>query len=312
MAQPKQGLLWESDRMARTMRRRIDVFWNHDYLNKIIIPLLNIPVRGRVLDVGCGCGGLGLLLAHYLPSAQITGIDTNPTLLTGAADLAFDLHIANTSFQEADAYQIPFESDHFDAVVCQTVLTHLSDPAAAIEEMTRVLKPGGVMMAVEYHATGIGSSYNNTDLLSGDTVDLERFQHARFYIAGKCTQGRGDDTIGVRVPQLMLDAGLGVFDVRMNDRVFHAIPPYAKPLEQKMLERLRDSLDHPPNESRREFIADTLIAGGANHADVQRYFERTQHPEEIAALREALSQESLVYVSTPSHLYIILATKTTH
>ena len=49
---------WTDEKNARFLRLRMKSFWNTDYFEKIILPLLDLPNNGFILDVGCGNGGI--------------------------------------------------------------------------------------------------------------------------------------------------------------------------------------------------------------------------------------------------------------
>jgi SAM-dependent methyltransferase len=300
----KRDAVWN----IKALRRRTESFWNLDYLERIVLPLLDIPDSAQVLDVGSGYGGLTLLLAKLLPTAQVTGIDLESKLTAGATQMAGEMGLTNVRFEEGDAHQLPHKNDTFDAVICQTVLTHVTDPAAVVQEMARVLKLGGAFMAVEGHTTGASSAFTSSDPPRDEVWHLEFFRLVRLSIAGRKALGRGDNTVGVRIPFLMTQAGLQVVDVRMQDRVFHAIPPYAKLNEQLQLEHMRNWLNNPPDDTRRQRVAETLIAGGATQADVDRYFEVTENSAEDEALHEAIEQETLIYVR-PINVFVIIGRK---
>ena len=83
----------------------------------------------KVLDVGCGNG----FLSQLYPNFDITGIDVSDGML------AHNPH----RWIKASAEKIPFPDDHFDYVVCRSLLHHLENPHVGLKEMFRVLKPGG-------------------------------------------------------------------------------------------------------------------------------------------------------------------------
>ncbi|EPS38077.1 hypothetical protein H072_8203 [Dactylellina haptotyla CBS 200.50] len=101
-----------------------------------------------VLDAGCGPGTLTCDLAERLPNAQVTGIDY--VLLDTAAPLAASKGLKNVTFQQADIFNLPFEDNSFDIIHLHQVLQHLpTPPIAAIKELLRVCKPGGIIAARE-------------------------------------------------------------------------------------------------------------------------------------------------------------------
>ena len=90
----------------------------------------------RVLDVCCGPG---MLAAGALErGAEATGLDFS----LEAVELARRL-VPNGRFEQGDAQALPFPAESFDAVLCGYGLMHLPEPAAALREMLRVLRPGG-------------------------------------------------------------------------------------------------------------------------------------------------------------------------
>jgi SAM-dependent methyltransferase len=98
------------------------------------------PECRRVLEIGCGCGGLGRLLKER--GHHVTGIE----LVPAAADEARRrLDHVLTADVEVDG--LPFPPDSFDAIVCADVLEHLVDPWRVLRQAAGVLAPGGVVVA---------------------------------------------------------------------------------------------------------------------------------------------------------------------
>lgn len=263
--------LWASEDEAVFLRRRVLNFWNEDYLRDVVVPKLALPDGGRVLDVGSGYGGLTLLLGKLLPSVQIFGLDSEVKAVVEATQAAAEMELGNVSFCDGDAYTLPFENGVFDAVTCQTLLTHLAEPERALAEMIRVLKPGGVLFAAEYHLADFLSVFDS--VMSEETPEgrLERFRLSVLYDEGKKRLGRGDNTFGVKAPFVMEQLGLEVIDVRRSDRAWHAFPPYRKAQERLALSVWRD-LAQPMGETLKLWTEDNLSAGGATDEDISRYF----------------------------------------
>ena len=93
------------DDLAALLRLRMKTYWNMDYFERIVLPLLDLPQRGCVLDVGCGNGGISLLLAGLRPDLQITGMDLESKPLEDAASFAARSGVTNLRFEQGDAHQ---------------------------------------------------------------------------------------------------------------------------------------------------------------------------------------------------------------
>lgn len=98
-----------------------------------------------LLDVGCGPGTVTTDLALHLPAGHVVGVDASATVLDSAREHAASRDVTNIDFQQANAYELPFEDASFDVVYAHQLLQHLSDPIAALREMKRVARPGGLV-----------------------------------------------------------------------------------------------------------------------------------------------------------------------
>lgn len=115
----------------------------------------------RVVDVGSG-GGIDSLIAAKMvgPSGQIIGVDMTPAMLEMARKSASEAGAGNVEFREGLAESLPIPDGWADVVISNGVLNSLPDKLAALQEMARVLKPGGrlqigdilVQQAVPEHA----------------------------------------------------------------------------------------------------------------------------------------------------------------
>lgn len=106
---------------------------------------------GSALDIGAGRGIASYALAK--DGFSVTALEPNPSSLVGAAairDMAEDGGVTINVCEEFSE-QLPFESNSFDVVFARAVLHHTSDLRSACAESFRVLKPGGIMLAVREH-----------------------------------------------------------------------------------------------------------------------------------------------------------------
>jgi ubiquinone/menaquinone biosynthesis C-methylase UbiE len=101
----------------------------------------------RVLDVGCGPGTITVDLAARVPEGEVLGLDAAADVLDLARQEADRRGQGNVQFDTGDVYQLRFADGTFDVVHAHQVLQHLSDPVAALREMRRVCRPGGLVAA---------------------------------------------------------------------------------------------------------------------------------------------------------------------
>jgi len=98
-----------------------------------------------VLDVGCGPGTITAGLAHRVPGGSVIGVDRSDDVIAKArAQFPATAH-RDVSFQVGDVYRLDFADESFDVVYAHQVLQHLVDPVAALREMRRVLRLGGLL-----------------------------------------------------------------------------------------------------------------------------------------------------------------------
>lgn len=99
----------------------------------------------RLLDVGCGPGSITRGLAVCLAPGEVVGIDLSAETLASAKQDAAARGLANLRYEEGSVYHLPFPDASFDVVFAHQVLQHLREPRAAIREMLRVLRAGGLI-----------------------------------------------------------------------------------------------------------------------------------------------------------------------
>lgn len=98
----------------------------------------------RVLDVGCGDGGLSVEVMERTHIAELVGIDPQPDRVAKAIELAKSKELKKSSFYVASADDLKiFPDDSFDAVFCSMAFQQFKNPRKALGEMFRVLKGGG-------------------------------------------------------------------------------------------------------------------------------------------------------------------------
>lgn len=103
-----------------------------------------VGVKGRVLDVGCGAGGLSKAIKHYRPDLKVFGVDVSEEEIAVARKKPEGIR-----FVHGDVSKLKrFSGNYFDAVVMFNVLEHLDNPGQALGEISRVLKPKAVFSSL--------------------------------------------------------------------------------------------------------------------------------------------------------------------
>jgi demethylmenaquinone methyltransferase/2-methoxy-6-polyprenyl-1,4-benzoquinol methylase len=104
----------------------------------------------KALDLCCGTGDLALMLAEKVgPEGEVVGADFSRPMLDIALQKAKDAGLRQTQFKWADALDLPFEDESFDAVTIAFGARNLADLDKGISEMRRVLVPGGRLVILE-------------------------------------------------------------------------------------------------------------------------------------------------------------------
>lgn len=141
-----------------------DSMWYYRALHSHVMRELARAARGspapRVLDAGCGTGGLLRRLRSRFPGWRLTGVDVEPIACDLARERAEGADIACASI---DA--LPFEDSVFDAIASCDVICQVANPAAALRELARCLRGGGTLVLTlpaydwlfSYHDRAVGN-----------------------------------------------------------------------------------------------------------------------------------------------------------
>lgn len=171
----KAGLRGVRDVYAETAAA-YDRRWQ-EYLRVTIdatLEALPSAAGASVLDIGCGTGLLLERLMAREPTTGATGVDVTPEML----DVARRRLGSRAQLLLADAAALPFPPGSFDLAATSSVLHHWARPAAALSEIARVLKPGGVLVLTDWRADHIPTRLRDIGLRIGDR------SHRRAYTPG--------------------------------------------------------------------------------------------------------------------------------
>ncbi len=115
---------------------------------KIIFENLSLLGKENVLEIGCGRGFYLKTLVDNFTNLKITGIDLNERYLLAAKKF---INNSRVKLLRADAIKLPFKNNTFDRIIASEILEHIPDDQKAIEEMFRVLVPGGIILITVPH-----------------------------------------------------------------------------------------------------------------------------------------------------------------
>jgi SAM-dependent methyltransferase len=122
---------------ARDTGPRSIAYWSSRFYAELV--RRRTPRGARVLEIGCGLGGV---LRHLESHYGATGVDLSPFALDRARS-----DLARSTLAVAEATELPFRDQTFDAVLAKHVLEHIADPAIALAELARVLRsPDGLLV----------------------------------------------------------------------------------------------------------------------------------------------------------------------
>jgi ubiquinone/menaquinone biosynthesis C-methylase UbiE len=127
---------------ARQTFKDIDVF--RDTARRLSA---QIGPRSRVLEIAPGPGYLAIELS-LLTGCRMVGIDISGTFVRIATENAEKAGV-DVCFEQGDAADLPYPTDVFDFIVCRAAFKNFASPLAALDEMHRVLKPGGTALVID-------------------------------------------------------------------------------------------------------------------------------------------------------------------
>jgi ubiquinone/menaquinone biosynthesis C-methylase UbiE len=134
----------------------------HDFSRAAVLPpmrllrwfvarrAISVTSRGEALDLGCGPGLLVIELARRAPDLHVTGIDLSERMVAAAQERARVQQASlRVSFSRADVLLVPLPDSSMDLLVSTLSLHHWSNPVAVLDEIARVLRPGGSFLVFD-------------------------------------------------------------------------------------------------------------------------------------------------------------------
>ncbi|WP_328871160.1 class I SAM-dependent methyltransferase [Streptomyces sp. NBC_00287] len=191
---------------------------------RMLAAALGTDTPGTILDIGCGDGTAAAVAAPLLPGHRIIGVDWSQDALRRARTR---LACSPVRGELTDG-GLPFRSESADAVLFSEVIEHLVDPDAALDEIRRVLRPGGHLML---STPNLAAWYNRALLLAGiqpvfSEVSL-RAIHGR---PGKEVVGHLRLYTARALREFVAASGFEV--VRLAGAPFHGVPRPLRPFDR--------------------------------------------------------------------------------
>jgi SAM-dependent methyltransferase len=252
-----------------------DFWWNRDFL-ELMATRLQLEKVKIALDVGCGIGHWGQVLASVMPKdSNFIGVDREKEWVEQATAKANkEGDGSRFRYQHGDVNALPFPDSTFDMVTCQTVLIHVPEPKKSILEMIRVLKPGGILLAVEPNNLANHSVANILTMNESISYLSDIFRFKITCERGKTALGLGNISVGDLVPGYFAELGVKNIAVYLSDKAVSMFQPYESKeqevnLKQSLEWKDKEFLIWDKNESKKYFIA-----GGGSEEDFKNLWDK--------------------------------------
>ena len=186
--------------MIRTLAAQASAIWPQE---APLFARYRLPRDCRIADIGCGSGEITSRLALVYNEANVIGVD----ILKSAIAYATHRYAAlapRLRFEQGDAFELRFEAQQFDLVVCRHMTQSIPEPEKALAELLRICKPGGWLHV-------LSEDYGMLQMMARE-LDPDRLWHEGAIAFGRNTGA--DARIGRRTWTLLND--LGVVDLRVD------------------------------------------------------------------------------------------------
>ena len=172
-------------------------------VTKSVLERAGIGPGMRCLDAGCGPGEVMRVMAQRVgPNGMVVGLDTDAHIGADAISALTAAGLRQCRFLHADLFSVEqIDEGPFDLVFARLLLFHIKNPVDALRRLYGYLKPGGRIVIQDYDTTTIDAEPVHEVLSEFKTV-----------WSGVCEKAGLDERIGLRLPQLFAEAGMGLPD----------------------------------------------------------------------------------------------------
>ena len=275
-----------------------DYWWNKDYLELILkrYKLTNIET---LADIGCGKGYMTYKLIPLLKNIKkCFGRDIEELHIKDANDKAKLFKNIKFDFKVKNAENLDILDNTVDLSVCQTLLLHVNNPIDVIQEMKRITKENGTIMAIETNnsinnlvANSIIGESNNEVI---DNIDktLDKLKFDLIIQKGIYNLNEGYLSIGDYLPKLFVEAGLKNIEVSIVDKACSLVPPYDTDEKKARVKEMLDWIENSSAEFNYNQMLKYYLAGKGKKEDFDKYWDIQK--EETEKIKEALQNETYV------------------
>jgi ubiquinone/menaquinone biosynthesis C-methylase UbiE len=241
---------------------------NEDYLEFLVRSVWKLNQACRLVEFGCGFGRIGLQLMRLLTQGSTyTGIDQSSELISKGRQIWADKPWP-AEFHEGSIYDTPFSDKSFDVALIHTVLMHVPYPDKVLQEMIRVTKPNGWVIACEANRNAHTALLHIEESNHQEMVPLELFQTINREIRKRTGV---DHNIGAKLPVMMHNAGLKQIQIRVSDAARFLYPPMDTDYKNSLFKAICDEgYGQPrPDDEQREKWKANLMSFGISESDAE-------------------------------------------
>lgn len=178
----------------KRLKAQVNLFWDNEWRHYQEHGLANATT---IIELGSGPGFLIEKLLNHIPQANVTGLEIDPLLANYAKDYLREKNQKRWQVHEGNIMQTGMEDNSYDVAITRLVLEHLPEPIKAVQEIYRILKPGGKLMVVD-------NDFEMHIMTYPPVPGLRELYDA--YCQARFAEG-GNPKIGRELPILLKDGG---------------------------------------------------------------------------------------------------------